>query len=442
MLEVGKMRGESKMQQTIKMGAYFTKEMKKTHTILVPTMLPIHFGILKGVLKTYGYNIDFYEENREEIVQVGLKNVHNDMCYPALIVIGQLMSALKSGEYNKDKVALMLSQTGGGCRASNYIHILRLALENNGLGDIPVISISLQQLEKHPGFKLTPMLLAKAIYSIYYGDLMMHLYHQCKPYEVSKGDSHKVVQKWTKYLADISHKLEFFKTTQNYEAILSDFAAIPTQKVKKIKVGIVGEIYMKFSPLGNNHLEEFLLEEGAEVVMSGLGDFILYCINNPKEDARLYGMKGLGTIGAKIGYDFILNEQRKMIECIKKQGEFRAPIDFESLKALREGYVGLGNKMGEGWLLTAEMLELIHSGVNNIVCTQPFGCLPNHIVGKGMIRKLKENFPSSNVVAIDYDPSATRVNQENRIKLMLANAYDNQEYQKEETNKQINKHVN
>jgi predicted nucleotide-binding protein (sugar kinase/HSP70/actin superfamily) len=218
---------------------------------------------------------------------------------------------------------------------------------------------------------------------------------------------------------------------KQYKKIIEDFASIPLEEEEKVKVGIVGEIYMKFSPLGNNHLEEFLLAEGAEVVMSGLGDFLMYCLNNPEIDAKLYGMKGLGTHLSKLGYWFMGKEQKKMIRAIKNHGKFRAPTAFEEVKKMPNGYVGLGNKMGEGWLLTAEMLELIHSGVNNIVCTQPFGCLPNHIVGKGMVRKIKENHPLSNIVAIDYDPSATRVNQENRIKLMLANAHLNQELAKE-----------
>jgi predicted nucleotide-binding protein (sugar kinase/HSP70/actin superfamily) len=419
-LQAPKTEGRDKM-------AVFTEEMKKTHTILAPTMLPIHFGIIKGVFETYGYHVVFYGEDQKEIVAAGLKNVHNDMCFPALIVIGQFIAALESGEYDKNKVALMLTQTGGGCRASNYIHILRRALEDKGLGHIPVISLNLQQLESHPGFKLTPSLLAKAVYSIYYGDLIMHLYNQCRPYELNHGDAQKVVDQWTTHLAKISHTRSFFQSNKQYKRITKDFAAIEMRKQEKVKVGIVGEIYMKFSPLGNNHLEEFLLSEGAEVVMSGLGDFLMYCLNNPSVDASLYGMKGLGTHLSKFGYWFMGNEQKKMIKAIQKEGTFRAPTPFEEVKKMPEGYVGLGNKMGEGWLLTAEMLELIHSGVNNIVCTQPFGCLPNHIVGKGMVRKIKENHPLSNIVAIDYDPSATKVNQENRIKLMLANAYLNKE---------------
>lgn len=402
--------------------AQFTKEMKETHTILAPTMLPIHFGILQGVMKTYGYNMAFYGENRNEIVEAGLRNVHNDMCYPALIVIGQFIAALESGKYDKDKVALMITQTGGGCRASNYIHILRKVLKNNGLEHIPVVSVSVQQLETQSGFELGIGLLAKAVYSIYYGDLIMHLYHKCRPYEVMPGDSDQVVEKWTAYLAQLSQKPGFFNTRKYYKEIIKDFSGIQKREVEKVKVGIVGEIYMKFSPLGNNNLEEFLLAEGAEVVMSGLADFVMYGMLNAEVDKALYGFNGLGTIGAKVGYKFLKKQQIKMIQAIEEEGHFEAPTAFETVKKLREGYVSVGNKMGEGWLLTGEMLELIHSGVNNIVCAQPFGCLPNHIVGKGMIRKIKENFPNANIVAIDYDPSATRVNQENRIKLMLANA--------------------
>ena len=403
----------------------FTKEMKKDYTIIAPTMLPIHFGIIKEVLRQYGYKLDFYEGTTEQMLKEGLKSVHNDLCYPAVIVIGQLMAALKSGEFDPDKTALMITQTGGGCRASNYIHLLRKALKKGGYEQVPVISVNASGLERHPGFKLTPALLGKCLIAMWYGDLIMWVSNQCKPYELNKGDTQKVSDHWVSYLADISSTPKFLQIKRQYKAILRDFEAIPKHHVEKIKVGIVGEIYVKYSPLGNNHLEDFLIREGAEVVMAGVGDFMMYCLSNREIDARLYGRCGIGVLTCKLGYHYLHHAQRKMIKCIKRFSHFKAPTDFEKVKKLASDFMGLGVKMGEGWLLTAEMLELLESGVQNVICTQPFGCLPNHIVGKGMMRKIKEIYPESNIVAIDYDPSSAKVNQENRIKLMLANGMQN-----------------
>lgn len=400
----------------------FTKEMKKTYTILAPTMLPIHFGIIRGIMKQYGYHIEFFEGDTSVTIEEGLKCVHNDICYPAMLVIGQLVAALKSGEYDTDHIALMITQTGGGCRASNYIYLLRKALKNSGFAHVPVISLNLSGLEKQPGFKLAPMLVVKLVFALYYGDMLMWIYNQCLPYEKVKGETNQVLEKWITHLISICNKPRFFLKGYYYKKILRDFENISQVAKNKIRVGIVGEIYMKYAPLGNNHLEDFLVEEGAEVVMSGVSDFMMYCLYNTQIDKLLYGKKGKGVWLTKVAYSYLYKQQKKLIGAIKKYSEFRVPTDFEKLKSLGEEYIGLGVKMGEGWLLTAEMIELIASGTYNIVCTQPFGCLPNHIVGKGMIRKIKENFPLSNIVPIDYDPSATRVNQENRIKLMLANA--------------------
>lgn len=403
----------------------FTEEMKKDYTIIAPTMLPIHFGMIKQIMLQYGYHMDFYEADTAEMIKEGLKNVHNDLCYPAIIVIGQLMAALKSGQYDPHKTALMITQTGGGCRASNYIHLLRKALKNSNYEDVPVISVNLSGLEKHPGFKLTPFLMGKCLLAMWYGDLIMWISNQCKPYEVTEGDTQKVIDYWVEHLALISGTPQFLRIKHNYKAILDDFEAIPKHHVEKVKVGIVGEIYVKYSPLGNNHLENFLIHEGAEVVMAGLGDFMMYCFSNREVDAKLYGRKGIGVLASKLGYLYLHHAQKKMIKCIKHYSHFRVPTDFEKVKKLAKNFIGLGVKMGEGWLLTAEMLELIESGVHNVICTQPFGCLPNHIVGKGMMRKIKEEYPQSNIVAIDYDPSSAKVNQENRIKLMLANGMQN-----------------
>lgn len=400
----------------------FTPEMKKTHTILAPMMLPIHLDLVASILNQYGYKVEVLKTTHQGIIDEGLKNVHNDICYPALLVIGQMMDALKSGKYDPDKTALMITQTGGGCRASNYLYLLRKALKSNGFGQVPVISVNLSNFEKNGGFQLTLPILIKASFALLYGDLMLCISNQCKPYEIHKGDTQKVMDQWSERLCQQFSNGGYMNVKQNYRAMLEDFAKIPRKVTAKVKVGIVGEIYMKYSPLGNNSLEEFLISEGAEPVVSGVMDFILYCFANQGIDKKLYGKKSKGASALKAVISYIVSRQKQMIRAIKEQGIFTPPTEFSEVEKAAEGFIGKGVKMGEGWLLTAEMLELIHSGVNNVVCTQPFGCMPNHIVAKGMMRKIKDAYPNSNIVAIDYDPSATKINQENRLKLMLANA--------------------
>lgn len=403
----------------------FTKAMKETHTILVPTMLPIHFRFLVKILHLHGYKAELLKNHSKSVIDEGVKNVHNDTCYPALLVIGQMIDALKSGEYDLKKVALLITQTGGGCRASNYIHLLRKALIKAGFGFVPVISLNFSGLEKDSGFQINKEMLLSLVSAVIYGDLLMCISNQCKPYEINKGDTDKMLSYWIERLCEPATNagLTNYKALKrDTKAILRDFANIPTRNEKRVKVGIVGEIYVKFSPLGNNNLEDFLLDEGCEVVVPGFLDFALYCVNDTIIENKLYG----GKLRTKLIYKAVLwyfeHRQKDMIKAIKKQGHFRAPSAFSHTKSLAQGYVSEAMNMGEGWLLTAEMLELIAQGVNNIVCTQPFGCLPNHIVGRGMMKIIKEKNPQSNIVSIDYDPGATKVNQENRIKLMLSNA--------------------
>ncbi|MGL5617035.1 MAG: 2-hydroxyglutaryl-CoA dehydratase [Sarcina sp.] len=400
----------------------FTKEMKDEYTILVPSMLPVHFKILSKLFKENGYNIEVYEADSQAALGEALKSVHNDMCYPALIVIGQVLHALKSGKYDINKTALIMSQTGGGCRASNYIHLLRKALRDNEMGFVPVISINASGLEKHSGFKITPAFMSKLIYAVYYGDLLMIIANQCRPYEVNEGETEKVMDEVVEDILKEFKSVGYLKSKKIYKHILDRFAKIKRTKEEKVKVGIVGEIYMKYSPLGNNNLEQFLLDEGCEVVMSGVCDFFLYCLSEGAIDRRLYGMNKLTNLGKDQVYNLAKKMQKTMINVVKEHGVFRAPKAFDEVKGLINGYISDGVKMGEGWLMTAEMLELIDSGVNNVVCAQPFGCLPNHIVGRGMNRKIMDNHPGANIVTVDYDPASTKVNQENRIKLMLSNA--------------------
>ena len=404
----------------------FTKEMKRDYTLLMPQMLPVTFTMMKKVFELYGYKMDMLTTTHRGIVETGLKYVHNDTCYPALLVIGQLLEAINSGKYDKQKIGLLISQTGGGCRASNYIHLLRKALEKAGLQYIPVVSVNLSGLERNPGFGLSIPVVRRLAAGMIYGDLIVWLSNQCKPYESSPGSSDKLTAYWTDRLIEMfdhGKGLRKKEMQRNMVEITADFAKIETSgKRNKPRVGVVGEIYVKYAPLGNNGLEQFLLDEGCEPVVPGLTDFMIFKINNRVVDVDLYHGSKLKKLAAGIFQRYIEGLQRDMVESIKTQPAFRPMGFFSDLQRLIRGYLGYGNKMGEGWLLTAEMLELIHTGTKNIVCTQPFGCLPNHVVGKGMIRKLKDDFPDSNIVAVDYDPGATKINQENRIKLMIANA--------------------
>lgn len=403
----------------------FTEQMKQDYTILVPTMLPMHFELIISVMRTYGYRMELLRSSGPEIAETGLRYVHNDTCYPAILVIGQFMNALQSGKYDPHKVALILFQTGGGCRASNYISLLRKALARAGYDYVPVISFNLSGLEKHPGFRLSVSKLRGMLYGVLYGDLLMSLVNQCKPYELEKGQAQQKADQWTQRLGKelgSGGKIRYRKILQNYQAILRDFATIPTAPRDTVQVGVVGEIFVKYSPLGNNDLEQFLVDEGAEVTIPGLIDFCLYCVYNSLEDYRLYGRNRFSHLIYQLAYRILCKKKQDLIDQIQAEGTFRAMTPFENTVNLARGYIHNGAKMGEGWLLTAEMLELAESGVKNIVCTQPFGCLPNHICGKGMMRPIKERNPDVNIVAIDYDAGATRVNQENRLKLMLSNA--------------------
>ncbi len=413
----------------------FTKEMKKDYTLLVPTMLPMHFKLIISVLETYGYKADLLEETGPEIPETGLKYVHNDTCYPALLVIGQFIHALQSGKYDPHKTALLYFQTGGGCRASNYVSLLRKALKKAGYEYVPVVAMSFGGIEKHPGLKLDLPKIHGMMYAILYGDLLMTLVNQVRPYENKKGEAQDLANRWCGMLAKEigkGRRIRYKQIKENYRLIVRDFAAIETTPRPAVKVGIVGEIFVKFSPLGNNNLEQFLVREGAEVVVPGLADFLLYCVYNMMVDYRLYRRNPIAYRFSRIGYRFFTEKKNDLIAVMKEEGSFTPPASFEDTVKMAEGYISHGTKMGEGWLLTAEMLELAHSGVKNIVCTQPFGCLPNHICGKGMMKPIKERNPDVNIVAIDYDPGATKVNQENRLKLMLANAKPAESKEKEE----------
>jgi len=404
---------------------FFTKEMKKTHTILIPMMLPIHFSMLKNLLYDEGYNVELLTNVGPKVVETGLKYVHNDTCYPALLVIGQMIEALESGKYDVNNTSLIITQTGGGCRASNYIHLLRKALKKAGYPQVPVISFNLSGLEGNSGFKITFSLIRKILAGIVCGDLLMLLNNQVKPYEVKKGASERVVNKWidklcSQFKAGRGYKMEEIK--RNLGDIVDDFNKVKIEKTDKVKVGVVGEIYVKYSSLGNNNLEDFLASQDCEVMVPGLLSFALFKVDNRLEDIKLYGGSVIKKEFVKMLINYLTRLESLIIEAAGKYNKFLPPTPYKEMKKMVKGIIGYGNKMGEGWLLTAEMMELVESGYGNIVCTQPFGCLPNHICGKGMIRNIREVYPNANIVTIDYDPGATKVNQENRIKLMLAMA--------------------
>ena len=400
----------------------FTPEMKKTHKILIPNMAPVQFRILAAVMRKAGYQCELLDNCGSQVCELGLKYVHNDTCYPALLVIGQFLDALNSGKYDLDHTALIITQTGGGCRASNYIHLLRKALVKAGYPQVPVVSLNFSGLEKDSGFPITLTLVRMMLAAVFYGDMLVSLRAQTEPYETVHGAAEAKQEKWLDticgwILEDRGYSHREMRTAMREMA--ADFATIPVRRVPKVKVGVVGEIYVKHSPLGNNDLEKFLLSQDCEVNIPGLMGMVQYSTYNMSETARLYGGTALEKVGSGVALKYIEQTESAMISALRDNG-FHAPLPFRELTKLADGIIGHGNKMGEGWLLTAEMVELVRSGYENIVCAQPFGCLPNHICGKGMINRIRELYPQANITPIDYDPGATRVNQENRIKLMLA----------------------
>ena len=399
------------------------------YTILVPNMLPMHFDLFQKIFANHGYNMVVLNNEGPEVVQRGLESVHNDTCYPALLVIGQMIDALKSGKYDLENTALVMTQTGGGCRASNYIHLLRKALKKQGLEQVPVISLNMSGLDKESSlqFKITIKLIRDLLAGLIYGDALLFLANKVRPYEKNKGETDAVRLKWCQYMADELAKgrgLSNRAIARYLDKMVKEFEAIPVDDVQRVKVGIVGEIYVKYAALGNNHLEEFLHSEGCEVMLPGLLHFMLFSFDVRVEDVELYGGSKIKQFAVKLAMKYMQQLEDTFRKAIAKS-RFEVPSSFAEIREMTEGMISRGCKMGEGWLLTAEMIELTCSGYENIVAAQPFGCLPNHIVAKGMIRKIREKYPQANIVPVDYDPGATRVNQENRIKLMLAVGREN-----------------
>lgn len=423
-----RVRSERNFKRTLTSAAYkkveYTKEMNDDkYTILAPPMSPIHFRILKPALNACGYNFELMESN-PNCVDLGLKYVNNDACYPSLIVVGQMMASLLSGKYNLDKTAIIITQTGGGCRATNYIGFMRRALEKAGLAHIPVISLSLGSLESHSGFKLNAKVATKLIQGVLYGDLFMRVVYRTRPYELNEGETDALHKKWEekvcKELAQNNYGIRRFK--KNMAQIVKDFDAIPRKDIKKPRVGIVGEILVKFSPLANNDLVNLLESEGAEAVMPDLIDFFLYGFRNAAFKHEYLGFSKKSVLFNNLGIKLVEWLRSSAKKALTRSKHFYPTSDIWEMSEMAEDVVSVGNQTGEGWFLTGEMLHLIHDDVPNIVCAQPFACLPNHIVGKGVIKKIRAMHPEANIVAVDYDPGASEVNQLNRIKLMLATA--------------------
>ena len=437
LLSAIRVREQKHKERTIRSSAIhkvvFTEEMRKNYTILCPQMSPIHFDVLEPAFNACGYNFEVLPNDNKHAVDVGLKYVNNDACYPSLMVVGQIMDALLSGKYDLNKVAVIMTQTGGGCRATNYVGFIRRALEKAGMPQVPVISLNMAGIESNPGFHLNAELLMRAAYGAVFGDIFMRCVYRMRPYEKEKGSVEAVHQKWLKRCQEfVSAKhMSFFKFRKMCRQMIADFDAIPVTGEVKPRVGIVGEILVKFAPAANNHLVELLESEGAEAVVPDLLDFMLYCFYNQIYKADHLGMSKKAALISKLGIDaleFLRGSARKAFE---KSKNFTPPVRIYQTVEYAKTIVSIGNQTGEGWFLTGEMVELIHSGVNNIVCTQPFGCLPNHVVGKGVIKELRRQYPLSNIVAIDYDPGASEVNQLNRIKLMLSTAQKNLKAQQE-----------
>lgn len=415
--------------RTINSSAYdrvlFTEEMKKTHTILCPQLSPIHFDMFASVFEACGYKLEVLKTANKHSVDVGLKYVNNDACYPSLCIVGQLIEAVESGKYDTDHIALLMTQTGGGCRATNYINFIRRALKKAGYGHIPVISLNLGGLEANPGFKMDLRVGVGLIYGALFGDIFMKCVYRMRPYELTPGSVEEVHQKWLKRAQDFikqKHR-NYFQYRKMCKEMIAEFDAVPiNEEIKKPRVGIVGEIMVKYSPSVNNHLVELLEKEGAEVVVPDFIDFFYYCFYNQLYKTKQFGSSKKAARLCKLAIRAMKIIQKVSTDAFAKSKHFEPPVDIYKLVDFANGIVSIGNQTGEGWFLTAEMIELIKNGTTNIVCAQPFGCLPNHVVGKGVIKSVRAKYPESNIVAIDFDPGASEVNQLNRIKLMLSTA--------------------
>ena len=405
----------------------FSKKMiEEGYTILAPQMAREHFRLMKPVFHSYGYNLEFLDTVDDKVIDHGLKYVNNDSCYPSITAVGQLLEAVNSGRYDKDKLALLMTQTGGACRASNYVGYIRKGLKDQGLTNIPVIALSAQGIETNAGFNLrkpsTLPMLTKAIRALMLGDLINRVSNRTRPYELVKGSINDLKESWIKKCEQMAPDMDARSYEKVVIDIVRDFDNVEISNVKKPKAGIVGEILVKFLPEANNHLQDVLEAEGAEVIVPDLTDFLMYCLKNSKLKADLYGKSKLKASFSNIGIKLIEDFRKPVRNALANSQRFEQPLYIEEVVEYAKEVTSLGNQAGEGWLLAGEMVELIKQGAPNIVCIQPFGCLPNHITGKGVMKKIRQNYEQANIVAIDYDPGASEVNQINRVKLMMSKA--------------------
>lgn len=399
---------------------HFTAECKKTHTILAPQMAPIHFDLIKSVMRDFGYNLVVPEMPDKEAIDLGLRYVNNDMCYPSIVVIGQLIAALKSGEYDPDHTSIAMFQTCGACRATNYMSVLRQALKYAGFPQVPVFAVH-GLPEETDAFRLTRPMLIAAIKAAIFGDLLQNVKNRMMPYELQKGETQRLFDKWMAKCKDVLRDGGYFKFQRTIKQIVKEFDNIPIdEELWKPKVGIVGEILAKYHPVANNHIEKVLMEEGAEVVMPDFVDFFLYSAYDPIVKHRLLDGKKRNSFFGRMFINIINFYRAPMRKALKNSRHFLAPHKIDETAKLASRHVSLGNMAGEGWFLTGEMVKLIDESVPNVICLQPFGCLPNHITGKGVMHELRESYTGANLTAIDCDAGSSEVNQLNRIKLMLA----------------------
>ena len=403
---------------------FYTKESKKTHTVLAPQMAPIHFELLEQAFRYSGYNMVILKDYSKEIVDAGLKYVNNDACYPTIITVGSLMAALDSGKYDLENTSVLITQTGGACRATNYVGMIKKALIEGGYPQIPIISVNLVGMEKNPGFTYSPQLVIRAMYALIYGDLLSRCLYKVRPYEVEKGSANALYEKWNTRLRESIKKLGMGEFKNNIKAIVKDFSELPVFDIQKPRVGIVGEIMVKYHPAANNFVIDLVESEGAEAVVPDLMGFIYFILDHANTRKELLTVSGSRYFFMNKIISLLEWLQKPYLEAIKDT-KFGSPMKIGDMRKLVDGIVSTGNIAGEGWFLTAEMVELMHSGVNNIICMQPFACLPNHVTGKGVIGELRRRNPLSNIIAVDYDPGASEVNQVNRIKLMLSHAVRN-----------------
>ena len=405
----------------------FTKEMKKDYTILCPQMAPIHFELLETAMRTAGYNLVLLRECTQKTVETGLKYVNNDACYPSILVTGQMIEALESGKYDPNKTALIMSQTGGGCRATNYIGFIRKALKDAGYPNIPVISFNVVGMEKVPGFKLTIPLLEKLLRGVLYGDLLQKMLTKNRAYEKNKGETQALFDKWMEKCKEILKNGKSKEFKQSIYDIVDDFEKIELDtSIEKPKVGIVGEVLIKYHPFGNNFVADLLEKEGAEVVLPDFMGFIKFMATHK---VTFNSLLRTNPVVAKISkaaislIDILEKDSKEALAKSKK--DYLPPCNIWHLESTVKDILSIGNQTGEGWFLTAEMIEYIEHGIPNIICVQPFACLPNHVVGKGVIKTIREKYPNANISPVDYDPGASESNQTNRIKLLMTVAKDN-----------------